>query len=170
LWDPPAAKQAFRKAASIAHAAGRQVALSLSDPFCVERHRDEFRQLLADHVDILFANEAEICSLFQADFDEALRQARSLVAIGAVTRGAAGSVVFDSRNIVEQPAEPVADLVDTTGAGDLYAAGFLYGHSRSLGLAVAARLGGICAAEIISHFGARPAVNLAQRIGDLGLA
>ena len=168
LWDPPAAKQAFLKAAVIAHAAGRQVALSLSDPFCVERHRDEFLELVNDHVDILFANEAELCSLFQTDFDEALRRVRGHVGVAAVTRSARGSVVLDETEVVVQGAEPVNRVVDTTGAGDLYAAGFLFGHVRGLGLAASARLGGICAGEIISHFGARPDQDLAKLISDKG--
>ena len=168
LWDPPAAKQAFLKAAVIAHAAGRQVALSLSDTFCVERHRDEFLELVNDHVDILFANEAELCSLFQTDFDEALRRVRGHVGVAAVTRSARGSVVLDETEVVVQGAEPVNRVVDTTGAGDLYAAGFLFGHVRGLGLAASARLGGICAGEIISHFGARPDQDLAKLISDKG--
>lgn len=161
LWDRPEAKAAFRKAATVAHAAGRQVALSLSDPFCVERHRAEFRQLVSEHIDILFANEAEITSLFQTDFDDAIRQLKGHVTVAAVTRGAKGSVVLSADDVVVQAAEPVAQLVDTTGAGDLYAAGFLYGYTQGRDLAAAARLGGICAAEIISHFGARPAADLA---------
>ena len=168
LWDPPAAKAAFRRAADIAHAAGRQVALSLSDPFCVERHRGEFLELMNDHIDILFANEAEICGLYQSDFDDAMRQLRRHVGVAAVTRGARGSVAQDETQLVVQAAEPIGRLVDTTGAGDLYAAGFLFGHVRGLGLANAARMGGICAGEIIGHVGARPAEDLARLIAGKG--
>ena len=120
LWDPPAAKQAFLKAARIAHEAGRKVALSLSDPFCVDRHRDEFRDLLRDHVDILFANEAEICSLWQVDrFDRALELTRGLCETAALTQSAKGSLVLSGAETHMIEAAPVARLVDTTGAGDL---------------------------------------------------
>lgn len=164
LWDPPQAKDAFRKAARIAHEAGRKVALSLSDPFCVDRHRAEFLDLLADHVDIVFANEAEITSLYQTDLDDALRQVRSHCDIAAVTRSEKGSVVVAGDQVVVQGAEPVSQVVDTTGAGDLYAAGFLYGLTQGRDLGTAARLGGICAAEIISHVGARPEADLAKLV------
>lgn len=164
LWDPPQAKEAFRKAARIAHEAGRKVALSLSDPFCVDRHRAEFLELLADHVDIVFANEAEITSLYQTDFDDALRQVRGHCDIAAITRSEKGSVVISGDQVVVQGAEPVSQVVDTTGAGDLYAAGFLYGLTQGRDLGTAARLGGICAAEIISHVGARPEANLAELV------
>lgn len=168
LYDPPQAKAAFVQAAAIAHEAGKLVSLSLSDPFCVERHRDEFLELVNDHVDILFANEAELCSLFQTDFDDALRRVRGHVGVAAVTRSARGSVVLDGTEVVVQGAEPVNRVVDTTGAGDLYAAGFLFGHVRGLGLAASARLGGICAGEIISHFGARPDQDLAKLLSAKG--
>ncbi|HVI51122.1 MAG TPA: adenosine kinase [Candidatus Sulfotelmatobacter sp.] len=164
LWDPPQAKEAFRKAARIAHEAGRKVALSLSDPFCVDRHRAEFLELLADHVDIVFANEAEITSLYQTDLDDALRQVREHCDIAAITRSEKGSVVIAGEQVVVQGAEPVSQVVDTTGAGDLYAAGFLYGLTQGRDLGTAARLGGICAAEIISHVGARPEADLAKLV------
>jgi sugar/nucleoside kinase (ribokinase family) len=164
LFDRPEAKEAFRKAATLAHAAGRQVALSLSDPFCVERHRAEFLALVADHIDILFANEAEITALFKTDFDDAIRRLKGQVAVAALTRGAKGSLVVSADRLVVQAAEPVHELVDTTGAGDLYAAGFLHGFTQGRDLATCARLGGICAAEVISHFGARPAVDLAKLV------
>jgi sugar/nucleoside kinase (ribokinase family) len=164
LWDPPQAKEAFRKAARIAHEAGRKVALSLSDPFCVDRHRAEFLELLADHVDIVFANEAEITSLYQTDFDSALRLVRGHCDVAAITRSEKGSVVISGDQVVVQGAEPVSQVVDTTGAGDLYAAGFLYGLTQGRDLGTAARLGGICAAEIISHVGARPEANLAELV------
>jgi sugar/nucleoside kinase (ribokinase family) len=164
LWDPPQAKAAFRKAATIAHAAGQKVALSLSDPFCVERHRAEFLELMTDHIDILFANEAEITALYQTDLDSAIRQLKNHVGVAALTLGARGSVATDGDLVVGCPAEPVAAVVDTTGAGDLYAAGFLYGFTQGRDLGTCARLGGICAAEIIGHIGARPAVNLAALV------
>jgi len=168
LWDPPAAKQAFLKASEIAHQAGRKVALSLSDPFCVGRHREEFLELVAQHVDLLFANEAEILSLYQVEsFDTALQAARGHAELVVVTRGARGSVVLSGEGSVSVSAEPVACLVDTTGAGDLYAAGFLYGFTHGYDVGTSARLGGVAAAEIISHFGARPETalkELAQRI------
>src|SRR5271154_6907192 len=126
LFDPPLAQEAFRKAAAIAHAAGRQVALSLSDPFCVGRHRAAFRDLVDGHVDILFANEAEICSLYETDdFGAAAAAVREHVAIAALTRSAAGSVILAGGTEHPVAAAPVARVVDTTGAGDLYAAGFL---------------------------------------------
>ncbi|HLN23239.1 MAG TPA: adenosine kinase [Patescibacteria group bacterium] len=164
LWDPPQAKAAFRKAAKIAHDAGRKVALSLSDPFCVERHRAEFLELLADHVDIVFANESEISSLYQTDFDSAVRQVRGHCDIAAITRSELGSVVISGDAVVVQGAEPVSAVIDTTGAGDLYAAGFLYGLTQGRDLGTCARLGGLCAAEIIGHVGARPEANLAELV------
>jgi sugar/nucleoside kinase (ribokinase family) len=160
LWDKPRAKAAFLKAAAVAHAAGRKVALTLSDSFCVARHRESFRDLVDHHVDILFGNEDEIVSLFETpDFDAAALRGRCEVV--AVTRGARGSVVLAGDEIHEIAAEPVTRLVDTTGAGDLYAAGFLYGYTHGQPLPACGRLGGIAAAEIISHIGARPMTNLA---------
>jgi sugar/nucleoside kinase (ribokinase family) len=165
LYDPPLAQQAFRKAADIAHAAGRKVALSLSDSFCVHRHRQAFLDFVEGHVDVLFANEAELTALFETgNFDEAVTQVRRLTDLAAVTRGAQGSVVVTRDQIIEAPAAVVARVVDTTGAGDLYAAGFLYGLTRNLPLAECARIGGIAAAEIISHYGARPETPLAALI------
>ena len=157
LFDPPLAQEAFRKAAAIAHAAGRKVALSLSDPFCVGRHREAFRDLVDGHIDILFANEVEICSLYEtADFAAAAAAARGHVAIAALTRSAAGSVILAAGAEHRIAAAPVARVVDTTGAGDLYASGFLFGLTHGKPLAECARLGGIAAAEVISHVGARP--------------
>ena len=170
LFDPPRAKEAFRRAATIAHAAGRQVALTLSDPFCVERHRAEFRDLLEHHVDILFANEAEITALFQSGFDEAVRQVSGLCEIAALTRSEKGSVVATAADTVAVPAAPVARIVDTTGAGDLYASGFLHALTRGRNLADCARLGSLCASEVISHFGARPETPLAALARGAGLA
>ncbi|MFQ5785425.1 MAG: adenosine kinase [Alphaproteobacteria bacterium] len=167
LWDPPGAKQAFRKAHRIAHEHGRRVALTLSDPFCVDRHRAEFRELVADHTDVLFANEAEIVSLYQVeDFDAALQAVRSHCAIAALTRSEKGSVVVAGDEVHVVDPEPVARVVDTTGAGDLYAAGFLYGLTRGWGLARCARAGGVAAAEAISHMGARPETDLARLLAE----
>jgi sugar/nucleoside kinase (ribokinase family) len=166
LYDPPLAKQAFLKAAEVAHQAGRQVALSLSDPFCVDRHRAAFHDLVSGHIDILFANEAELLALTQAeDFDAAIRQVRGHCQVAAVTRGAKGSVVVTAEDVVVVDADQVDAVVDTTGAGDLYAAGFLAGYTRGSDLATAAMLGGIAAGEIISHIGARPERNLAHLAG-----
>ncbi len=161
LWDPPAAKQAFVKAAALAHAAGRQVSLSLSDPFCVERHRAEFVDLVANHVDLLFANHEEIMSLYQVDtFDAALQQVRAHCRVAALTRSDKGSVVVSGDEVHVIDAEPVATVVDTTGAGDAYAAGFLFGLTRDMDPAACARIGGIAAAEVIGHLGARPDIPL----------
>ena len=170
LYDPPRAKEAFLKAAKVAEAAGRKVALSLSDPFCVERYRAEFLELLEGHVNILFANEDEITSLYQVEnFDDALQHVRGHCDIAALTRSANGSVVVAGDEVHVVDAETVTNVVDTTGAGDSYAAGFLYGLSRGDDLATAARIGGILAAEIISHYGARSESNLkelvAQKLG-----
>jgi fructokinase len=155
LFDPPAAQAAFRLAARTARQAGRQVALSLSDAFCVNRHRAAFRELLAD-VDLLFANEAEICALYEAnDFDTAARAAQGDVALAALTRSEAGSIVLRGSESVTVRAEPTK-LVDSTGAGDAYAAGFLAAYTAGKDLAACGRLGSLAAAEIISHYGARP--------------
>jgi sugar/nucleoside kinase (ribokinase family) len=171
LFDRDEAKSAYVKAAEIARANGRKVALTLSDTFCVDRHRDSFRYLIKGHVDLVFANEAELLSLYQVDdFETALAGARSEAALIAVTRSALGSVVATATERVDSPAEPVAKVVDTTGAGDQYAAGFLFGWSRGRPLAECARLGHIAAAEVISHFGARPEVSLAELAREAGLA
>ena len=163
LFDPPEAQRAFRTAADMAHAAGRKVALTLSDPFCVDRHRAAFRELVERHVDILFANEVEIRSLYEAaDFDAALQQARRHCAVAALTRSELGSVVAAGDEIHVIDAHPVAQVVDTTGAGDLYAAGFMVGLSRGLDLATCGRLGSLAAAEVISHVGARPQTPLVE--------
>jgi sugar/nucleoside kinase (ribokinase family) len=163
LWDQPSAKDAIRKAATAARGAGRQVAFTLSDPFCVDRHRDEFRSLVADEIDILFGNEAEICSLYEVeDFDAALQRLRHHCRVGALTRSERGSVVIADDEIHVIDADPVDRLLDTTGAGDQYAAGFLYGLTHGYDLATCGRLGSVAAAEVISHFGPRPAVSLAK--------
>jgi sugar/nucleoside kinase (ribokinase family) len=165
LWDPPQAKEAFRRAVSVAHGPGRKVSLSLSDPFCVERHRAEFLDLVQNHVDILFANEHEIVSLYQArDFDDALQHKRRRGQICALTRSAKGSVILHDDEIHVIDAEPIDRLVDTTGAGDLYAAGFLYGLTHGRDLKICGRIGSLCAAEIIGHIGARPQTALAELV------
>jgi sugar/nucleoside kinase (ribokinase family) len=165
LFDPPQAQEAFRKAAAIAHAAEHKVALSLSDPFCVGRHRAAFRDLVDGHVDILFANEAEICSLYEMrDFATAAAAVRGHVAIAVLTRSAKGSMILADSAEHHIAAAPVTRVVDTTGAGDLYASGFLYGLTRNLPLPICGEIGSLCAAEIISHLGARPEVNLAQLV------
>jgi sugar/nucleoside kinase (ribokinase family) len=172
MWDRPAAKAAFLKAGEIARAAHRRVALTLSDSFCVDRFRGEFIDLVRRGVvDTLFANTDEILSLYQTpSLDEALDAARRDGVVAAVTRSEKGSIVIDGRNTHEVPAYPVAQLVDTTGAGDLYAAGFLAGLARGADLEVCARLGALAAAEIIQHLGARPEVALSALARDSGLA
>ena len=170
LFDPPAAKQAFVKAAEIAHAAGRKVALTLSDPFCVDRHRAEFMHLISGHVDIVFANEEETKSLFEVDdFDAALQRIRGHCDIAALTRSEKGSVIVAGNDIHVVDAAPVGKVVDTTGAGDLFAAGFLYGLTRDLSLVDCGRIGGLAAAEIIGHYGARPEVSLAKLLAESGI-
>jgi sugar/nucleoside kinase (ribokinase family) len=170
LFDPPRAKAAIREAAGLAHAAGRKVSLSLSDPFCVERHRDDFRDLVKNHVDILFANEIEICALYETtDFDAAARAVRGDCEIAALTRSAHGSVIVTAKETLAVPPEPAARLVDTTGAGDLYASGFLYGLTHGRPLAICGRLGSLAAAEIISHVGARPEASLKDLVKAAGL-
>ena len=162
LWDPPAAKAAFRKALGIAHAAGGRVCLSLSDSFCVDRHRAELRDLVANHIDVLFANEDEAMSLYEVgDFDTALAAARSDCAVAALTRSAKGSVIAGEGAVHTIEAAPVGRVVDTTGAGDLYAAGFLSGLARGFDLARCGRLAALTAGEILGHYGARPEADIA---------
>jgi adenosine kinase len=162
LWDPPQAKEAFIKAAGIAHKNGRKVALTLSDAFCVDRYRDEFRKLMRDKtVDIIFANERELHSLYQtADFDAALNALRGEIALGVVTRSEKGCIVVADGKSEAIPAAPIDRVVDATGAGDLFAAGFLVGYSRRQDLRTAAQLGALAAAEVIQHVGARPQTSL----------
>lgn len=161
LFDPPEAQEAFRVAARHAHDAGRVVSLTLSDSFCIERHHGAFLDLVEHHVDLLFANEAEIMSLYRTDdFPAIIDAVRSHVAVAALTRSERGSLVVTPEEVIEMPAAPVEELVDTTGAGDLYAAGFLYGYSLGLELETCANLGSIAAAEVISHLGARPQSDL----------
>jgi sugar/nucleoside kinase (ribokinase family) len=168
LFDPPEAQEAFRTAAAIAHAAGRKVSLTLSDPFCVGRHRAAFLDLVERHVDILFANEAEICALYEvSDFDAALARVRGHCQVAALTRSAKGSVIVADGRLHTVSAHLVDAVVDTTGAGDLYAAGVLYGLSQGLDLPTCGRLGSLAAAEVITHVGARPMVPLAQLAGPI---
>jgi adenosine kinase len=172
MWDRPAAKSAFLKAGEIARAAGRRVALTLSDSFCVDRFRGEFIDLMRRGlVDTLFANTDEILSLYQTPtLEEALAAVRREGVLAAVTRSEKGSVVVDGRNTFEVAAFPVAGVVDTTGAGDLFSAGFLAGLARGVDLKACARLGALAAAEIIQHLGARPEAQLAALARDNGLA
>jgi sugar/nucleoside kinase (ribokinase family) len=167
LYDEPAAMAAFRHAAAVAHAAGRRVALSLSDSFCVNRHRAAFRDLVRGHVDILFANEAEICALYECNvLVDAIACVRKDVALAAITRGGDGSVIVRDAETVVVAAEP-ARVIDTTGAGDAYAAGFLAAFTAGRGLASCGKLGSIAAAEIIGHYGARLQQNLRGVLGKL---
>ena len=165
LWDPPKAQEAFVKAARIAHKNQRKVSLSLSDKFCVDRHRESFIDLVDHHVDILFANETEIGALFETDsFDDAVRKVRGKCEIAALTRSEKGAVIVHKDGTEEVSAERVGKVVDTTGAGDLYAAGFLHGYTRGRPLAECARIGAIAAAEVISHDGARPETSLEKLV------
>ena len=156
LYDQASAQEAFHMAAQIAHAAGRKVGLSLSDPFCVDRHRADFLALIDRHIDVLFANEAEITMLFETDLHEAVARLRGMTELAAVTRSAEGSLIVTNAATLEVAAAPVERVVDTTGAGDLYAAGFLFGLTSGASHAECGRLGSLAAAEIISHVGARP--------------
>ncbi len=167
LFDRPEAKAAFFDAARIAHEAGREVALTLSDTFCVERHHAEFTRLV-NEVDILFANEGEARALTgKSDFDEAARSLADRCRIVCVTHGAKGSVIFEEGKAHRIAAEPVKKLVDTTGAGDLYAAGVLYGLTAGRDIATAGRIGSIAAAEAISHVGPRPQRSLRELVGQI---
>ena len=171
LWDPKNAKDAFVKAAKIAHDARRKVALTLSDSFCVDRYRDEFLSLMRNGtVDIVFANESELHSLYTtSDFDAALKQLRNDVNLGVVTRSEKGCMVVSVEDAVAAPAFPVDKVVDTTGAGDLFAAGFLYGLARNLAYKQCGELGALAAAEVIQHIGARPQVSLKELAQQRGL-
>ncbi|MCK6450000.1 MAG: adenosine kinase [Alphaproteobacteria bacterium] len=161
LWDRPRAKEAFLRAARIAHQAKRRVSLTLSDPFCVDRHRESFLTLVRDHIDILFANEAELISLYKApDFDAALQAVRDHCEIAVLTRGPKGSVIVRSDELHVIDAAPVAKVVDTTGAGDLYAAGFLYAFTQGDDLRRCGKIASLAAAEVIAHYGARPETDL----------
>jgi sugar/nucleoside kinase (ribokinase family) len=161
LWDPPAPRAAMARALGVARDNGRKVAFTLSDAFCVERHRDDFLMLANGKVDVLFANEVEIKSLFRTDdFDTAIRAIQGRLPIAVVTRSEKGALVVTPDGTVAVPAAPVDRIVDTTGAGDLFAAGFLAGLARGRSHADCARLGAVAAAEVISHYGARPEADL----------
>ncbi len=161
LFDRTEAKQAFRRAAEVAHDHGRQVSLTLSDSFCVDRHRSDFRALVADQVDVLFGNRGELVSLYETEtFDQAVELVRQECQLAVVTTGADGCLIIGGDEIVSVPAQPVTEVLDTTGAGDLFAAGFLFGFTRGMALAECGRLGALAAAEVISHVGPRPLVEL----------
>jgi adenosine kinase len=171
LWDPPLAKEAFRKAADLAHAAERKVALTLSDSFCVDRYRAEFIELIrTGTVDIVFANESELHSLYEtSDFATAAAQLSQDAKLAVVTRSEKGCVVVSRQGVEAVPAHPIKEMIDATGAGDLFAAGFLVGHARGQDNKTAARLGALAAAEVIQHIGARPQTPLRALAKQHGL-
>jgi sugar/nucleoside kinase (ribokinase family) len=170
LFDRPEAKCAFRRAAETAAMTGCRVALSLSDAFCVDRHRREFLALIRERVEILFANESEITALYQtSSFEEAVRRVQHETPLAILTRSAKGAVIVSAGREISVPAEPIKAVVDTTGAGDLFAAGFLFGLASGRDLETAGRLGCLAAGEIISHIGARPETNLAALARTRGL-
>jgi sugar/nucleoside kinase (ribokinase family) len=163
LFDPPHAKEAFVVASELAHKASRKVALSLSDPFCVNRHRADFQAFVEDHVDILFANEEEAKALYETEsFDDAVEALKGKCEIIAITRSEKGSVIIAGDKVIEIPAEAGVKVVDTTGAGDQYAAGFLYGYTQGMTLDTCGRLGSMAAGEVISHMGPRPNIQYAD--------
>jgi sugar/nucleoside kinase (ribokinase family) len=162
LFDAEAARRAFAKAAALAHGAGRMIALTLSDSFVAERHRGALKGFIAGQVDLLFANESEVCALFETDFDSALAQLRPMVKLAAVTRSEQGSVILSAGERLTVAAEAVEKVVDTTGAGDQYAAGFMFGLSRGRPLQQCGKLASLAAAEVISHYGPRPQVPLKE--------
>jgi sugar/nucleoside kinase (ribokinase family) len=170
LFDPAPARAAFHQAAAHARHNGTKVALTLSDPFCVNRHRADFLTFISSGIDVLFANEKELLALYETQsLDEALDRLRKAVPLAAVTRSEKGSVVLNGTGALTVAAEPVTQVVDATGAGDLYAAGFLFGLARGLGLELCGRLGSLCAAEIISHVGPRPQISLLLLANQKGL-
>jgi sugar/nucleoside kinase (ribokinase family) len=169
-WDTPQAKAAIMKACTAAKSAGRQVALSLSDPFVVERHRSDLLDLIRDHVDLLFGNEDEVFRLYEAsDLATAVARLKSAKVLACMTRGAKGAVVFDGNTTAAVEAMPVPKVVDTTGAGDLFAAGFLYGYTHGRDLVGCAKIGAMAAAEVIGHMGARPEASLKELLAKHGL-
>ena len=168
LYDRDDAKAAFRHAADVAHRHGRLVSLTLSDSFCVDRHRDDFRTLVQDHVDLLFGNADELCSLYELErFDDAVDAVRAECTMAAITRGSDGCVIVTPDEVINVPAVPVDKVVDTTGAGDLFAAGFLFGLTSGRPLAECGHLGSIAAAEVITHVGPRPLVELRTLLADV---
>jgi sugar/nucleoside kinase (ribokinase family) len=168
LFDPPEAKKAFHMAAGLVREAGKQLSLTLSDTFCVDRHRGEFLELIKNDVDILFANQNELMALYQTkDIDAAIAAARTHCKIAVTTMSDKGAVITSGSEEIHIAAEPVEHLVDTTGAGDLFAAGFLFGLTHERSLAEAGRIGAIAAAEVISHYGPRPQAKLKELIADL---
>lgn len=170
LFDADAARLAFAKAAALAHGAGRKIALTLSDSFVVERHRGGLKGFIETQVDLLFANEAELLSLYETDnFEEACEQLLRHCDLAAVTRSEKGSVILSKGETLHIPAEPVEKIVDSTGAGDQYAAGFLFGLTQGRSLAECGRLASIAAAEVISHYGPRPEVSLKELAASKGL-
>jgi sugar/nucleoside kinase (ribokinase family) len=169
LFDAEAARRAFAKAAGLAHGAGRKIALTLSDSFVAERHRGGLVAFIESQVDLLFANESEITALFETDFDEACEQLLRRCDLAAVTRGAQGSVILAKGETLHIPAFPVEKLVDTTGAGDQYAAGFMFGLSQGRPLQSCGELASLAAAEVISHYGPRPQVSLKDLAASKGL-
>lgn len=167
LWDPPRAKEAFIKAMDIAKDAGRFVALTLSDSFCVDRYRDEFLDLVEHRINILFANEQEIKSLYQTDnFEEAKKHVNGHVDIAVLTRSEKGSIILSAEHEIVVPARPV-EVIDTTGAGDLYSAGFLFGLTHGYSLENSGKIGAMAASEAISHLGARPETDLKKFLGEI---
>jgi sugar/nucleoside kinase (ribokinase family) len=169
-FDPPLTRAAFHEAASMAKRAGTRVAVTLSDPFCVDRHRAAFLDFIAHKTDIVFANEKELLSLYETqDFDQACARLRGAVELAIVTRSEKGSLVLNGAGDIPIPAVPVDEVVDTTGAGDMYAAGFLFGLATGRDLATCGRIASLCAAEVISHIGPRPQTNLAALVRSSGL-
>ena len=165
LFDPPDAQDAFVEAADLAHDAGQKVSITLSDPFCVDRHRHAFQMLVADHTDILFGNEEEIKSLYQVDdFDAALQQVRGHCEIACLTRSSKGSVILSGDEVHIIDPMPLDPVVDTTGAGDQFAAGFLYGYTQGMDLRKCGEIATLTATEVISPVGARPDVNLKELV------
>ncbi len=168
LFDPPQAKEAFRLSGKIAHDAGHKIALTLSDPFCVDRHRADFVELVDHHVDILFANEEEIKSLYECEnFEQAGKKVMDKCEIAVLTRSEKGSVILAGGDVIEIPAEPIDRVVDTTGAGDQYAAGFLFGYTAGMDLRACGRLGTLAATEVISHMGPRPEMNYSDLLSKI---
>ena len=165
LWDNDKAKMAMKKMVDICKSDGQKIAFTLSDLFCVDRHRDSFKELITENVDILFANEDEIKAMAETDsFDEGLEYAKSLNIVAAITKGSSGSVIVSGSEVTEVSAKKVEKVIDTTGAGDLFAAGFLFGYSKDKNMEECGSYASIAAAEIISHYGARPLVKLSSLI------